>query len=82
MAQVQLFSAFSCTAAGIIIVLSFIAMLSMIVMSSLSDQYGCRTFYTSAVIDGQPQSTSSDNIVVHFTYTVAIHISSAVMQSA
>ena len=55
-------SALSCSATGSIIILHFIAVLSMIGISSLNDQYACRSFCTSALVDDQPQSTSSDSM--------------------
>ena len=76
------FSALSYSAAGIcIIILPFIAMLSMIAISSLNDQYGFRSFFTSALDDGQPQSASSDSMLMCLSYSSTSLIFSAVMQS-
>ena len=78
MAQLQLFSS---GVAGIIIILSFIEMPSMIVISSLNNQYGCRSFCTSALVSGQLQSIHSGSMPKHLSPSVDILISSAVLQS-
>ena len=67
------FSALSCSASVIVnISLLFIAVPSVIVITSLEDQYGCRPFSTSAVTDGQPGSTS-------FFYSISMCLSSGIV---
>ena len=75
------FRAFSWSDAGIIILLPFIVVLSFIVISSLSYQYGCRSFCTSDLFDGQPYNIYSDSLLRYFSSVVTGIISSAVMQS-
>ena len=53
----------------------------MIVISSLNDQYGHQSFYTSASVNGQPQGMSSDTMPKLLSSNVAILISSDIMQS-
>ena len=77
----QLFNAFSCSAAGIIIILPFIAIPSMIAISCLNDQYGCRCLCTSALIDSQLWSMNSDSMPMCLLSIIANLISSAIMQS-
>ena len=53
----------------------------MIAISSLTIQYGCSSFCTSASVDDQSWSTCSDRMPRCSSSSVAIHISSAVKQS-
>ena len=55
---VQLVKCFICSGAGTIIILPFMAIPSMIAISSLNDQYG--SFHTSTFVDGQPCNTYTD----------------------
>ena len=70
-----------CSDAGAIILLSFMAIPSMITISSLYDQYGCSTFCTSAFVYGQPYNTYSESIPTWSSSGAANLISSDVMQS-
>ena len=63
-----------------VILVPFMAILSMIMMSSLKDQYGC-TSSTSASVDGQPCITYTDSMPKCSSARVASLVSSAVMQS-
>ena len=78
--QGSCFCALSCDAAGIIIFLSFIAVLSMIAISSVNDHYGCGSFFTSALVDDQPWNTNSDSMPMCLSSSIAISISSAIIQ--
>ena len=75
--------ALSCNTAVIIIIiiLSFIAILSMIAISSLNDQCSCRSFDTSVLVDGQPQSMDPDEMSLCSSYSIPNIISSVIMQS-
>ena len=55
---------------------------SVIVISSLNDQYGCSSFCPSAFIDGQLQSKYSESRLKCTLTRVATLISSAGMQSS
>ena len=56
------FSALSCSATGIILLLPLIAMHSMIVISYLIDDYGCKSFCIPALVNGLLQSMSSESM--------------------
>ena len=75
------FSTFPWNAAGIIILLFFMAILSIIAIWSLNYQYDCSSFCTSALVDGQPYNTYSDHMLQCSSSIVIDIISSAVMQS-
>ena len=74
-------SASSRSTVGIIFLFFFIAMPSMIMMSSLNYQYGCISSCISALVNGQPWNMSSDTIPMCSLSSVAILILSVVMQS-
>ena len=74
------FSSLSCSTVCIIL-LSIIAMPSMIASSSQNDQYGCRSFYTKAMVNGQPQSMSSNSMHMCLSFSIANLMSSVSMQS-
>ena len=76
------FSVLPCSTMGIFIQLPFITVTSMIAISSLNDQYACRSFCISALVDGQPQSSSSDSMPMCSSSSITILISSALMQSS
>ena len=75
------FSALSCSASGIIFLMPFIAMPSMIAVSSPNDQYCCSSFCTSALVDGQPLRVISNSMPMCLSSSVSILIFSPVMQS-
>ena len=70
----------SCSTTGIIL-LHFITIPPVIVISSLNDQYSCRSFCISALVHDQPWSMSFDSMPMCSSSPVATHLSSAVMQS-
>ena len=74
------FSAFSCSTAGIIILLPFIAILSMIVIPSVNDQYGYRSFCISALVSGQSWNKRHNNMPMCSLSSIANLISFAFMQ--
>ena len=80
--QVQYFSALSYSAAGKTILLLFTAMPSIIVISSMNGPQCCRFFCTSALVNGQLHSMSSDRMPMCSSCSVAILVYSYVMQSA
>ena len=57
------------------------AIISMNATSSLNDHYGCSSSCMSAFIDGQPQSTSSANVLRCSIYRITSLISLPVMHS-
>ena len=65
-----------------LVVLTFISLLSMIEISPLTDQYGCRSFCTSAFVNGQPQSMISESMPMFLSSSIANLISSATVQSS
>ena len=75
-------SALPCSTVGIIVLLPFTAMQSMIAVSTLNDQYGSRSFCTSALVDGKLWSMRSESMLTCLSSSVAIPISFAVMQSS
>ena len=79
--MVWLFQCFVLYCYRYFILLPFLAMLSMTVISSLNDQYGCRSFCTSTLVAGQSRIMSSDSMPMYCSSGVAILISSVVMQS-
>ena len=62
----------------LLLFLSFIALLSVITVSSLKDQYGCRYLCISDLVGGQLQSMSSNNIPMCLLSSTANLVSSAV----
>ena len=66
---------------GIIILLTLIAVLSMTAIWSLNDQHGCRSFCIPALDDSLSLSMSSDSMPMCSSSSIAILISSAIMQS-
>ena len=64
------FSALCCSNAGIINHLPFIALPSMIAISSLNDQYGCKSLFTQALVKDQPWSMSSDSILMCSSFSI------------
>ena len=76
------FSVLSYSIAGIIIILLFTAIPSMVAVSSVNDQYGCRYFCTSALVDGRPCSVSSTSMSMCSSSIIAILTSSAVRKSS
>ena len=61
----------SLVALQVLLLFSFIAVLSKIAISSLNDQYGCGSFY------GQPESMSSDSTPMCSSSGIAYLISSS-----
>ena len=55
-------SALLCSDADTIILLLFMAIPSMITITSLNDQSGCSSFHISAFVDGQSCYTYSDSM--------------------
>ena len=74
-------SVLSCTTSGNNTILSSMVVPSMNVISSVNVQYGCRSLCTSALVDGQLHSTSSDSIPICSSSSIAFLIASAVMKS-
>ena len=74
------FSTFPWCDTGIIIFVPFKAILSIITISSLNNQYSYRSFCTLAFTDGQAQNTYSDSMLRCSLSIVADLISSTVMQ--
>ena len=68
------FSALSYSSTGIIICQPFIAVQSMIAISSPNDQFGYLSFCTSALVNGQPWSMSSESMPMCLSPSVAILI--------
>ena len=64
---------------GMIILLPLMEIPSMIAISSLNDQEGCSSFYTSVFVDGQLWSMSSAKALKCWSSRVASLISSAVI---
>ena len=75
------FSALSYSFVDMIILLPFIAVPSMIAISSLNDHYQCRPAFTSALVDGQPCSMNSDSMHMCSSSDLAILITFTVTQS-
>ena len=73
-------SALAYSAICTIIPLPSIIIPSMITISSLNGQYGFRSFCTSAFVKGQPCSMSSDSMPGCSSSSVAILISSSIIQ--
>ena len=76
------FRIFPWSDADVSILLPFIAIPSIIMILSLYEQYGCRNFFTSALIDGQPHNTYSDSIHRCSSPLVTDLISSALMHDS
>ena len=74
-------SAFFCSDVGIIIVLLFMVILSIIAILSLKDQYRCTSFWTSALVAGEPCSILFDSMPMDSSSMVVSLISSALLQS-
>ena len=70
-----------CSDAFTIILLPFMAILSIIVISFLNEQYGCSSICSSDFIDGQPCNTYYDSMPKCLLSRVIILISSTVMHS-
>ena len=77
----QLVTCFLCSYAGIIILLSFILILLMTAISSLKDQYGCISFWTSAFVAGWPYNTYFNNTSMCSSSRIGCNMSSAVVHS-
>ena len=75
------FSVLPCSVAFIIIILPFTAMSSMIVISSVNDQYSCKSFCTSTLVSSLLFNMSSDTMAMFSSSSVAILTSYAIMQS-
>ena len=74
-------SALSCSVAGNIILLPFIVISAMIAILSQNDHYDCSCFCTSAFVNGQSWSTSSNSMPTCSSSSIAILISSPIMHS-
>ena len=77
---VQLVQLFYWNDAGIIILLPFIVILSLITLSFLSDPHSCRSFSTPSLIHGQLHNMYSDSFLRCSSSVVTDLFSSVVMQ--